>query len=74
MISEGIREAMTDVPTWVVLLCLTAVPGLCLVLIAIVFYEQHQMRKSIDETKGLYRVMLAYVRSELGSGDDTDSP
>lgn len=63
---------MTDVPTWVVLLCIVAIPGSCLVLIAIMYFELRRMRESVNETNGLYRVMLDHVHNELKSEDDTD--
>jgi hypothetical protein len=70
LINEGIREAMTDVPLWVVLLCIVTVPGLCLVLIAILFSELRHVRQSVNDTNGRYKVMLDYVLNELESGDD----
>lgn len=65
---------MTNVPISDVLIYIATIPaGLCLVLIAIVFVELRGMRKTINETNGLYKVMLDYVAAELSEPEDDDA-
>jgi hypothetical protein len=52
---------MTNVPFYDIVFYSAIAPALLLVLVVVVFVELRRVRRTVNETNGLYKVMLDYV-------------
>lgn len=62
---------MVRVPTYEAVLYFAAVLSMCVVLV-VVLAQLRDVRRAINETNGLYRVMVGYVREQLREEDNDD--
>lgn len=73
---------MANVPMYDVVFFFVVVPALCAVLVVVLSTELRRIRRTVNETNGLYKVMLDHVletyeqspaaQREPSTSDDSD--
>lgn len=66
------KQPMANVPMYDIVFFFAVVPALCAVLVIVLSTELRRIRRTVNETNGLYKVMLDHVLETYGPSDDGD--